>query len=877
MNDHPFEPIDRLYSRIDRERQESDAALLQSLLYAGEMILKMSVAGMVACVADDRERHRYRHLYNLVRKGAVGAWSSELDQILTGPTSQHIFGAARVEQRELTQKHTEPGTWQYDSAEKMHQCARIANPDMEPLPGRLYGRSWFSYFPPLRNKTRGHGATTPDEAHQIAPILEDSIRLFADNFNLFQRPWANLRRNHSGKYNVSNISPDEENEFYPLSTNQGKSVNLDDGVYVWMDRWAKVDLMESNANLDDFYVPNGDAGGDTFELRSFITNSTKEGSLDPYTRPPEDLPSSETEGAESLLVRGETFSNAPQSPTGYIERSDLEDELLTALEHREISPIVTLTGRGGIGKTSLALHVIDHLVNKDRFDAILWFSARDIDLLQEGPRPVKPRVITKHDISQTYCDLLYEDTDGDPKERFEDELNQGIPLGDENRGELLAVFDNFETVRNPSDLYSWIHTHARLPNKVLITTRTRDFRGDFPIQVQGMDEEQSRELVESTASRLGIRNILTGSYIQDLLDQADGHPYIIKILLGEVAKEEQTVSIERVVADQDEMLTALFERNYRDLSPLAKRVFLTLCSWKSVVPQLAIRAVLLRSSNDTINVQKAIDELEKSSFIEITVSEEDTQPFITVPLSAAVFGREKISVSPYKTEVEVDAKLLQDFGAAQKTDIQHGVSPRVERFFKNVRERVEDEEEDFSEYVPMLEFIARRYSPAWLLLADLHEKYGEYGSDKQAMRAVRMYLQDPPPDGDVEAAWKRLTRLARQVGEVQAELQALVELATLSSASTETVSEAANGVNRLLHENDSPVQGEESRILLESISDALKQRSHELEADGFSRLAWIRLYLDDEHGAIEATKEGLQRDPYNEHCRGLANKLGIEQ
>lgn len=877
MSDHPFEPIDRLYSRIDRERQESDAALLQSLLYAGEMILKMAVAGMVACVADDRERHRYRHLYQLVRQGAVGAWSSELDQILTGPTSQHIFGAARVEQRELTQKHTEPGTWQYDSAKKMHRCARIANPDMEPLPGRLYGRSWFSYFPPLRNKTRGHGATTPDEAHQIAPILEDSIRLFADNFNLFQRPWANLRRNHSGKYNVSNISPDEENEFYPLSTNQGKSVNLDDGVYVWMDRWAKVDLVESNSNLDDFYVPNGDAGGDTFELRSFITNSTKEGNLDPYTRPPEDLPSSETEGAESLLVRRETFSNAPQPPTGYIERSTLEDELLTALEHREISPIVTLTGRGGIGKTSLALHVIDHLTERDRFDAILWFSARDIDLLQEGPRPVKPRVITKHDISQTYCDLLYEDTGGDPKERFEEELNQGIPLGDENGGELLAVFDNFETVRNPSDLYSWIHTHVRLPNKVLITTRTRDFRGDFPIEVQGMDEEQSRELIESTASRLGILNILTGSYKRDLLDQADGHPYIIKILLGEVAKEGQTVSIEHVVADQDEMLTALFERNYRDLSPLAKRVFLTLCSWKSVVPQLAIRAVLLRSSNDTINVKKAIDELEKSSFIEITVSEEDTQPFITVPLSAAVFGREKISVSPYKAEVEVDSKLLQDFGAAQKTDIQHGVSPRVERFFKNVRERVGDDEEEFSEYVPMLEFIARRYSPAWMLLADLHEKYGEYGSDEQAMRAVRMYLQDPPPDGDIEAGWKRLTRLAQKVGDVQSELQALVELATLPSASTETVSEAANEVNRLLHENDSPVQGEESRILLRSISEALKQRSHELDADGFSRLAWIRLYIDDEPGAIEATKMGLEEDPYNEHCLKLAESLGIDQ
>ena len=843
MSDHRFKPIHRLYSRIERDRQESDTALLQTLLYAGEMILKMAVAGMVAAVADDRERHRYRHSHRLVRKGAVGTWSSELDQILTGPSAQHIFSAAQTERRELTQKHTKPESWQYDASEKMHQCARIVNPDMEPLPGRLYGRSWFSYFPPLRNKTRGHGATTAGQASRIAPQLEESIRLFADNFSLFQRPWANLHRNQSGKYNVSRISPDDENKFHPLSTSQGKNVNLDDGVYVWMDRWARVALVRTNTNLDDFYVPNGDPGKQTFEFRSFITNNTKKGSLDPYMRPPADLPSSETEGEESLLVRGEAFSNAPHPTSGYIERKNLQEELTTAIEHREISPIVTLTGRGGIGKTSLALHVIDHLSQKDRFDAVLWFSARDIDLLQEGPKPVKPSVITRHDISNAYCSLLYGDADNKSKQRFEEELNKGIPLKASERGELLAVFDNFETVRNPSELYSWIHTHVRLPNKVLITTRTRDFRGDFPIEVSGMDEGQSRQLIEATARRLGINELITGSYIEELLDQADGHPYIIKILLGEVAKERQKVSIEHVVADQDEILTALFERNYRDLTPLAKRVFLTLCSWKSVVPQLAIRAVLLRSSSDTINVQKAINELEKSSFIEIAVSEEDTQPFITVPLSAAVFGRGKIAVSPYKTEVKVDSILLQDFGAAQKTDIQHGVSPRVERFFKNIRKRVDEEEGDFSQYVPMLEFIARRYPPAWLLLADMHEKYGDYGSGEQAVRAVRMYLENPPPDGDIEAAWRCLARLAKEVGDVQSQLQALVELATLAGVSTETVSEAANRINKLLHKNNFPVQREESIILLRSISEALQQRSHELDANDFSRLAWIRLNM----------------------------------
>jgi hypothetical protein len=42
----------------------------------------------------------------------------------------------------------------------------------------------------------------------------------------------------------------------------------------------------------------------------------------------------------------------------------------------------------------------------------------------------------------------------------------------------LFVFDNFETVRSPAELYIWIDTYVRPPDKVLITTRFRDFKGD---------------------------------------------------------------------------------------------------------------------------------------------------------------------------------------------------------------------------------------------------------------------------------------------------------------------------------------------------------------------------------------------------------------
>ena len=70
-------------------------------------------------------------------------------------------------------------------------------------------------------------------------------------------------------------------------------------------------------------------------------------------------------------------------------------------------------------------------------------------------------------------------------------------------GPILFVFDNFETVRNPVALFSWIDTNVRLPNKVLITTRFRDFKADYPVEIQGMDHSEVDKLIDQTAAGLG--------------------------------------------------------------------------------------------------------------------------------------------------------------------------------------------------------------------------------------------------------------------------------------------------------------------------------------------------------------------------------------
>jgi hypothetical protein len=57
-------------------------------------------------------------------------------------------------------------------------------------------------------------------------------------------------------------------------------------------------------------------------------------------------------------------------------------------------------------KTSSALNVLHEIAKTDRYDIVLWFSARDIDLLISGPKVVQPQVLSERDIAEEFNKLL---------------------------------------------------------------------------------------------------------------------------------------------------------------------------------------------------------------------------------------------------------------------------------------------------------------------------------------------------------------------------------------------------------------------------------------------------------------------------------------
>ena len=625
-------------------------------------------------------------------------------------------------------------------------------------------------------------------------------------------------------------------------------------------------LIASDPDLSDFFLANGGYSETKYDLLSYMTDDKKTEDSEPYRGQP-DVQDSETHGHIEFLLKGNCFSNAPETSSNYVKRPDLEDELHGLLMDRR-HPVVTLQGAGGAGKTSSTLQVIDELYKESRFDIIVWFSSRDIDLLSSRPRTVRPAVMSPKDIAKQYVSLVL--PKGHEGKGFNRRTYFQEQLGKSDEGPTLFVFDNFETVQNPVEMFTWIESFINLPNKVLITTRLRDFRGDYPLEVHGMEEPEARTLIEQTAKYLGIRNLLDESSISKLIEQSGGHPYVMKILLGEMAVTKNFGAIWRVVAGREEILTALFERTYEALSPCGQRAFLTLAAWNSAVPRIALQAVLIHSTKELSEVEKGIESLLQYSLAEIGSSSDENQEFIHLPLAASEFGKKKLGVHVLKSAIWADVRILQMFTPARISDVNLDLNKGLNGFIRNLSNQI-DNGGNFAEYEPILSMICRAYNPGWLLLAQWRLERGNPCDIEVARSNITSFLEKDPNGPESPKAWKLRADASARQNDNLGEVHAYVERAQIESVPFHDVSNAANLLNRGYDSLDLPPDGK--RELAKQLLDVMEERQKEAGADDLSRMAWLALHLNKTSKARSFATLGLEIEPENIHCSRILDRL----
>jgi LuxR family glucitol operon transcriptional activator len=205
--------------------------------------------------------------------------------------------------------------------------------------------------------------------------------------------------------------------------------------------------------------------------------------------------------------------------------------------------VVCISGGGGVGKTALALEVA-HICSEDninlppeeRFDAIIWVTAKNVELLPAGQAQRHPTFTDLDGIYRAIADLL----DIPVIFRTATQAEQNIiitRLLAEKR--VLLMLDNLEDV-DDNELMIFLRD-LPAPSKAVITTRHR-IDVAVPVYLHTLDEDTAHELVHMECERHNL--IMNDAHVKMLLHRTGGLPLAIIRTIGRMAWRGSNVETE---------------------------------------------------------------------------------------------------------------------------------------------------------------------------------------------------------------------------------------------------------------------------------------------------------------------------------------------
>jgi tetratricopeptide (TPR) repeat protein len=230
------------------------------------------------------------------------------------------------------------------------------------------------------------------------------------------------------------------------------------------------------------------------------------------------------QGAET--IRPKVFHNLPHPDYGrFIGRESELQKLRELLSPKSRHFVITIDGIGGIGKSALALeiahrylHNYDQLDPEDRFDAIIWMSAKQTILTAEGISTRRRILHTLNDIYTAIAVALQrEDITRVSAETQDEVVCQAL-----TRQRTLLIVDNLETIDDEAVLD--FLRELPDPTKAIVTTRHR-IDVAYPVRLTGMPWEDGRQLILQETEKKEVE--LYEDSIRRLYDRTGGVPLAI--------------------------------------------------------------------------------------------------------------------------------------------------------------------------------------------------------------------------------------------------------------------------------------------------------------------------------------------------------------
>lgn len=881
-----MDPVKAIVERVRIESRDSDAAYCDSLLKSGEFAIKHTTAVLLAAIPDTEEAKnlKYRYVYRLLRADGLGDWSRVLGELLVGPTltvlnsrlGRTSHGESLTRLVKKLDPHSDGDSWAFDVVTSIRAAMDYLGEEHAASRNRSHAArmlEFFSQFPHLRNKMDAHGAPTANQKGEMARLLKDGISAVLNNLPTLQLPIVYLqapRASETRRLRVLDVVGSTSDKV-TIRVNDRADKPYLEGLHLVIEseddlELEPIDLLRVDNELRDCFYANGafNEGKLTSEFLAYGAARRKKFDVSGWSATPAGLPSSLTAGSRNFsLDENGAIHNLPERETGYISRSSLESEIRDQLTARN-RHILTLKGMGGVGKTSLALETAWQ-VSQDRvFDVVVWASARDLDLNERSARMVRPEVTTFEDLAQLNRQLFAQlgSVGNEPATEWFKSC-----LSSDSNGSVLWILDNFETMQDPAAVFGQIDRCLGPGNRVLITTRHRDYQGDYQIPIAGMEKDEFSRLIAERCIRTSVS--LNSKRIEQLYLECEGHPYIAVIFLAELRDDPQA-KISKVLSGE-ELLRVLLERTYARLDDDSRRVFMLLCSFKSVVTLLAVRLAYSLSESANQDVAESLRMLGDCSLVKVREAT-DGEQYVEVPPTARVFGHQKYSSSEEQLLIKEMSDVLRLFGVTtpdhlSRADQASALTRSLESFWNQVTSQSDPVTR--LRYLELVKLAARTHSSLWKKLAN---HYAINGDRKSAISCWRSLIQSGNDDPDT---WRKLFFLYRDEREEyqmhHANVQGLVRFPEYYFAQDRlNVARIATQVNTYVRDNRE-LSALERFSLVQPVVEVMEQRINDCDANALGALAPLYRKLGNDERANEVAKLGLEIDPDDVICRRFLN------
>jgi tetratricopeptide (TPR) repeat protein len=240
------------------------------------------------------------------------------------------------------------------------------------------------------------------------------------------------------------------------------------------------------------------------------------------------LPPGEIPALPAPPSKPKVYHNLPQPDYGRFVGREQElaqvARILRPYPHSQHA-LVTIDGIGGIGKSALALEVAhrylrnyDRIPPEERFEAIIWTSAKGSVLTAEGIVPRSQALRTLDDVYTTIAVTLQREdiTRARPEEQAE------VVRNALTWQRTLLIVDNLETVDD--EMVMSFLRELPAPTKAIVTTRHR-IDVAYPVRLVGMPREDAQGLIRQECDKKGVT--LSTDETRRLYDRTGGVPLAI--------------------------------------------------------------------------------------------------------------------------------------------------------------------------------------------------------------------------------------------------------------------------------------------------------------------------------------------------------------